>query len=446
MAQNTMTIQKYLKNFSERLFQDLKSDEQLGLILHSEDSTFIRFNKSLVRQNLNVSQHEITLQFHKDQRFCKMCINLTLDLANDLQNALSLLATARTQLPLVDPHPQFFNLKNNGQSENYKKVDRPTDEEIPQLINQVFSDSDLAGLWCSGPMRQASVNSEGQFHFFESDYFFFDYSIYNGPLAAKGYYAAEKFDEKDFVIQAQNTKIKLNLLARPQQKITRGQYNVYLEPMAVAEIIETLTYGSLSQSAYNSGSAPLRKLKNKELLFSDKFNMYEDFSLGYVPVFNSTGEISQPRIDLIKKGHLESLLISTETAQEYNLVSNQAEAGENPRSLILGSGGLKQADALEKLGTGLYLSNLHYINYSDVQTARLTGMTRFACFWVEKGEIVGPIQDLRFDETLYNIFGPNLVDLTEESSVYLNTSTYLKRSMGALQVPGALINNFNFTL
>ena len=114
MAQNTMTIQKYLKNFSERLFQDLKSDEQLGLILHSEDSTFIRFNKSLVRQNLNVSQHEITLQFHKDQRFCKMCINLTLDLANDLQNALSLLATARTQLPLVDPHPQFFNLKNNG--------------------------------------------------------------------------------------------------------------------------------------------------------------------------------------------------------------------------------------------------------------------------------------------------------------------------------------------
>ena len=441
-----MTMQIYLKEFSEKLFQDLKSDEQLGLILHSEESTFIRFNKSLVRQNSTVNQHEITLQFHKDQRFSKMRLNLSLDLNNDLQNARMLLVDARTQLPLIDPHPQFFKLANNGQSEITKKIDRLNDEEIPQLINQVFYDSDLAGLWCSGPMRRASVNSEGQFHFFESDNFFFDYSIYNGPLAAKGYYASEKFNEKDFSTQAQGTKNKLSLLSRPQQKIARGQYKVYLEPMAVAEIVENLAYGSLSQGAYNSGYAPLKKLKNKELLFSEKFDLYEDFNLGYVPLFSSAGEISEPKIELIKKGQLESLLISTETAQEYNLKSNQADASEQARSLTLGSGALKQADALKKLGRGLYLSNLHYINYSDVQTARLTGMTRFACFWVENGEIQGPIQDLRFDESLYNIFGSNLVDLTEESSVYLSTSTYLKRSLGALKVPGALINNFNFTL
>ena len=439
-------MQIYLKDFSEKLFQDLKSDEQLGLILHSEESTFIRFNKSLVRQNSTVNQHEITLQFHKDQRFSKMRLNLSLDLNNDLQNARMLLIEARTQLPQIDPHPQFFKLVNNGQSEITKKIDRLGDEEIPQLINQVFSDSDLAGLWCSGPMRRASVNSEGQFHFFESDNFFFDYSIYNGPLAAKGYYASEKFNEKDFTAQAQDTKNKLSLLSRPQQKIARGQYKVYLEPMAVAEIVENLAYGSLSQGAFNSGYAPLKKLKNKELLFSEKFDLYEDFNLGYVPLFNSAGEISEPKIELIKKGQLESLLISTETAQEYNLKSNQADASEQARSLTLGSGALKQADALKKLGQGLYLSNLHYINYSDIQTARLTGMTRFACFWVENGEIQGPIQDLRFDESLYNIFGSNLVDLTEESSVYLSTSTYLKRSLGALKVPGALINNFNFTL
>ena len=441
-----MIMQKYLKDFSEKLFQDLKSDEQLGLILHSEESTFIRFNKSLVRQNSTVNQHEITLQFHKDQRFSKMRLNLSLDLNNDLQNARTLLTDARIQLPQIDRHPQFFKLTNNGQSEITKKIERLSDEEIPQLINQVFSDSDLAGLWCSGPMRRASVNSEGQFHFFESDNFFFDYSIYNGPLAAKGYYASEKFNEKDFITQAQDTKNKLSLLSRPQEKIARGQYKVYLEPMAVAEIVESLAYGSLSQGAFNSGYAPLKKLKNKELLFSEKFDLYEDFNLGYVPLFNTAGEISEPKVELIKKGQLESLLISTETAQEYNLKSNQADASEQARSLTLASGSLKQADSLKKLGQGLYLSNLHYINYSDIQTARMTGMTRFACFWVENGEIQGPIQDLRFDESLYNIFGSNLVDLTEESSVYLSTSTYLKRSLGALKVPGALINNFNFTL
>ena len=100
----------------------------------------------------------------------------------------------------------------------------------------------------------------------------------------------------------------------------------------------------------------------------------------------------------------------------------------------------------KELGTGLYLSNLHYINWSDPQTARITGMTRFACFWVEKGEIQGPIQDLRFDETLFNIFGKNLINLTKTQQVYANTSTYLKRDLGAMKVPGALIQDMNFTL
>ena len=31
--------------------------------------------------------------------------------------------------------------------------------------------------------------------------------------------------------------------------------------------------------------------------------------------------------------------------------------------------------------------NLHYLNWSDNIGGRITGMTRYACFWVENGEI-----------------------------------------------------------
>jgi len=79
-------------------------------------------------------------------------------------------------------------------------------------------------------------------------------------------------------------------------------------------------------------------------------------------------------------------------------------------------------------------------------SARITGMTRFACFWVEDGEIVGPIKDLRFDESLYNCFGSELIDFTAESEVNPNTMTYSKRYIGGNSTPGALINKFNFTL
>jgi predicted Zn-dependent protease len=439
-------MKTYIKDLSQKLFASLKPSEQLGLFLHSEESTFLRFSQSKVRQNTTVNQHEITLHFNKDQRTLKMRFNLTLDITYDLQTAEYLLDDARIQLAKMDEHPQYIPLKNNGTSETYKKVERPADDEIPTLIFETYKDTDLAGFWCSGPLRQASLNSEGQFHYFETDYFFFDYSLYNGPKAAKGYYSAETFSLSDFQIQAQATKNKLNLLNRPMQKIERGQYNVYLEPMAVDEILGTLSWGSLSQGAFSKGYAPLKKLKDKEVKLSQKFSIGENFDLGYSPLFNSVGELSPNKVSLIESGELKSLLTSTATAQEFKIETNFADPNESPRCLDVRAGTLEQKDILNKLGQGLYLSNLHYINYSDTQTARITGMTRFACFWVDKGEIIGPIQDLRFDESIFNIFGDNLIEFTKDTSVYVNTMTYLKRELGARRTPGALIKNFNFTL
>jgi len=439
-------IKNYIHNLSQNIFKLLESDEQLSLFLHSEESTFIRFSQSKVRQNTQVNQHELTLQFHKDQRLIKMCLNLTLNESLDLEATHNLILDARTQLPLTDANPQFFKINNNGHSEVIKKSNYPNVTEIPDIIYKNFSQDDLAGLWCSGPLRQASINSEGQFHFFETDFFFFDYSLYSGPLAAKGYYSEHDFSEKNFSNQAYATKNKLALLKKPVQKIPRGQYRVYLEPMAVAEILGTMSWGSFSQGNYKKGVAPLKKLAEKQLFFSPKVTMLENFELGLTPEFNSIGELSLPHIKLIEHGHLTQFLTSSATAQEFSIDSNNADVREVPRSLELLSGSMNADLALQKLNTGIYISNLHYINYSDIQSARITGMTRFACFWVENGEIVGPIQDLRFDESLYNIFGAQLVELTEQSSIFVDIGTYQKRGLGAMKVPGALIEKFNFTL
>jgi predicted Zn-dependent protease len=101
---------------------------------------------------------------------------------------------------------------------------------------------------------------------------------------------------------------------------------------------------------------------------------------------------------------------------------------------------------LAELDTGLYLSNLHYLNWSDRPTARITGMTRYACFWVENGKIVAPIENLRFDETLYNCWGSNLIDLTDTAEFVPEVDTYGNRQLGGSWVPGMLIDDFTYTL
>jgi predicted Zn-dependent protease len=101
---------------------------------------------------------------------------------------------------------------------------------------------------------------------------------------------------------------------------------------------------------------------------------------------------------------------------------------------------------LAQLDTGLYLSNLHYLNWSDRVGGRITGMTRYACFWVEQGEIVAPIQDLRFDDSLYTFLGENLEGVTDFQSFIAEVDTYEARSLGGALVPGMLIRDFTFTL
>ncbi|MEZ5671358.1 MAG: metallopeptidase TldD-related protein, partial [Thiotrichaceae bacterium] len=76
----------------------------------------------------------------------------------------------------------------------------------------------------------------------------------------------------------------------------------------------------------------------------------------------------------------------------------------------------------------------------------ITGMTRFATFWVERGEIVAPINVMRFDETLYQMLGNNLQGLTEQRDFILETGTYKERSTQSAHLPGALIHDFSFTL
>jgi predicted Zn-dependent protease len=107
---------------------------------------------------------------------------------------------------------------------------------------------------------------------------------------------------------------------------------------------------------------------------------------------------------------------------------------------------LAEADILKAIGTGLYLSNVHYLNWSDPVSARVTGMTRLRLLLGGKRRIVGPINDLRWDESLYEALGSKLLALTDWADIDPACDTYYTRALGGSRVPGALIEGWTFTL
>jgi predicted Zn-dependent protease len=205
------------------------------------------------------------------------------------------------------------------------------------------------------------------------------------------------------------------------------------------------SWGGVSESSLRQGGSALAKMREGKNL-SPLFTLKENFSRGTVPRFNSQGEIAPEEVPLIVAGELVNTLVNARTAKEYGVPSNAANGSESLRAPELSTGALRTEEILAQLDTGLYLSNLHYLNWSDRVGGRITGMTRYACFWVEQGEIVAPIQDLRFDDSLYAFFGENLEAVTESQSFVADVDTYESRSLGGALVPGALIRDFTFTL
>ena len=138
--------------------------------------------------------------------------------------------------------------------------------------------------------------------------------------------------------------------------------------------------------------------------------------------------------------------MSPRSAIEYGLKCNGADEGEGSSSSELSAGELDLAAAPQKLQDGLFINNLWYLNYSDRNKCRITGMTRFCSYLVEAGEPVAPLNVLRFDDSFYELFGAKLEDLTRERSLLMDAGTYYQRSCGDSLLPGALIRGMRFTL
>jgi predicted Zn-dependent protease len=182
----------------------------------------------------------------------------------------------------------------------------------------------------------------------------------------------------------------------------------------------------------------------EDVTLNQAVTISENHADGLTPRFTRAGFIKPDSVELIKEGVYRDCLANRRSAREYAAEVNCGN--EHPQSLEISGGELRQNDVLTALDTGLYISNLWYCNFSDRNHCRITGMTRFACLWVEQGKAVAPVNVMRFDESIYHILGDRLEGLTREQEHILDTGSYEWRSNASARLPGALVNDFTFTL
>jgi predicted Zn-dependent protease len=447
-----MNIREHFESIALHLQACAKAGEVLLVWFAAEQSHFVRFNKSKVRQAMMIEQATLSVTLINGKKKVQKSITLTLH-ASDIESLSTAIAELRALVPLVpeDPHLLYSTTVQSTESNVRGKFELPDASTVINLVTKHAAGVDFVGLFASGPNMRGFANSIGQRNWHSVDSFSLEWCLYSGApgrgdKAIKCSYSGNHFDEAVFVAKLTNASSQLKRLADTPKVLQPGPYRSLLSAAAVNELIGLLSWGGFGEKAWRTKQSPLDKLYSGEQQFSNLFTLTEDTGNGLATPFGAAGFVKPPSAPLIAKGKGVGRLISARSAQEYSIKGNGADESETPASLLLGGGSLKAANELKALDRGLIVSNLWYTNYSDRQNCRVTGMTRFSCFWVEDGEIIAPLNVMRFDDSMFNVFGANLIALGETPELMPDTSSYKQRALGSTLAPCALVEDFKLTL
>jgi predicted Zn-dependent protease len=440
-------MEQIFNKISESLFTEIQNGENLILSFSGENSQFIRFNKAAVRQTGLVDDADLGLKFIANNRTVRGGFTVSGNFDVDIARGKSEIKRMRLEAQEIPEDPFVVLPENSGSSHEIKSANGLQFEHAVDAILPAMDGMDFVGIWANGKMFRGNANNLGQKHWFETESFSLDYSLVTPEhQMVKGSFAGSDWNQNDYESYVKRSRNKLTLMEKKPIKIEKGNYRTWFESAAVSDFLGMFSWNGISEASLRQGCSGFGRMRHDDVRLSPKFSVIEDFSPGFCPKFNSNGEVSNDQLTLIDSGELKNTLVSSRSAKEYGVDSNYAEAGEYMRSPKMVSGELSQNDVVTKIGTGLYLSNIHYLNWSDNAGGRITGLTRYACFWVENGEIIAPIETMRFDDSFYNFFGDNLVDVEDKSSVNPEVETYGGRGLGATTCPGILVNDFALTL
>lgn len=444
---NHLINRHYLDILMDAALEATPGASTCSLHIAAEDTTFIRFNHARVRQATQVSQAYATVTLTQGARSADSTLTLVGDRLLDTAALLHAQADLARDLPLLPEDPYLLSPDAVVNSERDDTGSLPSASAVIDAVATHAQGLDLVGFHASGPIVRAYADSRGQRNWHRVDTFSFDWCLYHSTdKAVKALHAGWQWDDTAWARQLAQGAAQVRLLGQSPRTLAPGRYRAYFAPSAMAELLGVLAWSGFGQKEQAVGTSSLTRLVRGEAALHASVQLTEDTGHSTAPAFTPDGFTGPGLIPLVVNGRHAGNLCSPRSAREFGLNTNGALASESPQALSLATGNLREADALKALGTGLYISNLHYLNYSDRQHCRVTGMTRFACFWVENGELASPLQVMRFDDDLLDLLGPRLIALTDHAEVHQDTNTYGQRQLSSITTPGALVEGFNLTL
>jgi PmbA protein len=232
--------------------------------------------------------------------------------------------------------------------------------------------------------------------------------------------------------------------ARDPKPLEPGTYPVVLEPAAVATLVGFLAFEGFGGRAYLEGRSCFTGREGEQVAapsISIRDDATDPRTLGTPFDFEGT---PRRRVDLIHDGVFRRVVHDRRTAKQagtestgHGLPAPNPE-GPFPLNLFLEPGDATVEEMIAATERGLLITRFHYSNVVNPLESSITGMTRDGTFLIERGEVVGPVMNLRFTQSI-------LAALSATTLVGRETQLASEFFFSASRVPALKVEAFGFS-
>lgn len=236
--------------------------------------------------------------------------------------------------------------------------------------------------------------------------------------------------------------------AQNPRSIEPGEYEVLLEPPALAEMLEWLNYVSFGSRPYQQGTSFLSgRIGNK--LTSDQVTIYDNGLDPKTVAFPFDFEgVPKRRVLFLDKGVAKGAVYDRLAAAKAGTAStghagtpDESNEGAYALNVFLAPGRAHRDRMISKIRRGVLVTRFHYINgLIDTRNSVLTGMTRDGTFLIENGEIAYGVKNLRFTDSFLRAFAS--VHAISRETERLDSWW---SSIGCMTVPAVHLGSFRFS-
>ncbi len=254
----------------------------------------------------------------------------------------------------------------------------------------------------------AIANSRGLFAYHRGTHATFRISALDG--AASGWAERESWRASDVNGAAlADRAVEKAIRSRDAKPWEPGAYTVVLEPAAVADLLQDMSWISLGALAVQEGRSFLSG-RMGERVAGENITLRDDpfHPLHRGAPFDAEGIPSRPTT-MIERGIARSPVYDRPTAAKEGKESTGHSRpipntiGPLARHLVLEGGQGTPEALLAGIDRGLWVTRVWYTNVVDPKTVTLTGMTRDGLFAIENGRISHAVRNFRFNQSVVDL-------------------------------------------